>query len=108
MFAKLVVPTIGAVTPGLDSTHASATCAMLAPLRFASSSTLCDRFDVRALDGQKKKGGVPRTDHGHDVILVSEHHSVRRVLPDGPREQPSAERGPRNRADAKHLAIKLS
>ena len=38
--ARLVLPTIGAVTPGFESSQAKETCAMLTPLRFASSSTL--------------------------------------------------------------------
>ena len=38
--SKLVVPTMGAVTPGLVSTHAMAICAMLTPFFLASSSTL--------------------------------------------------------------------
>ena len=39
--SKLVVPTMGAVTPGLASTHATAICAMLTPFFFASSSSRC-------------------------------------------------------------------
>ena len=38
--SKLVVPTMGAVTPGLASTHATAICAMLTPFFLDSSSTL--------------------------------------------------------------------
>ena len=39
-FLRLVVPTIGAVTPGLFMIHAVEICAILTPFRFASSSTL--------------------------------------------------------------------
>ena len=37
---RLVVPMMGAVTPGLAMIHASEICAMLTPFCFASSSTL--------------------------------------------------------------------
>ena len=39
-FARLVVPLIGAVTPGFVTTHASEICAMLTPFFLDSSSTL--------------------------------------------------------------------
>ena len=39
-FARLVVPMIGAVTPGFVSIHASEICAMLTLFFFASSSIL--------------------------------------------------------------------
>ena len=39
-FERLVVPTIGAETPGLERIQAIATCAMLMPFFFAISSTL--------------------------------------------------------------------
>ena len=46
-FLRLVVPMMGAVTPGLARIHAVAICAMLAPFFFASSSTLsCNNLSV--------------------------------------------------------------
>ena len=47
-FARLVVPMIGAVTPGFVSIHASEICAMLTLFFFASSSIL--EFDCQPSD----------------------------------------------------------
>lgn len=40
--SRLVVPTIGALTPGFAMHHANAICAMLTPFFLAISSTLLE------------------------------------------------------------------
>ena len=42
--SRLVVPMMGAVTPSLESTQEIATCAMLMPRFFATSSTLDEQY----------------------------------------------------------------
>ena len=70
-FSTLVVPTMGAVTPGFERIQAREICAMLTPLRFESSSTLLsDVCQMRGLQDRKSEH-APVPDSRGDVVPVA-------------------------------------
>ena len=94
-----MAPTIGAVTPGFDNIHASATCARGTP-RAAATSRPLDDGAVRAVG----------------VEVLAERVALRalRLVVPGAGQAAARERAPRDHADAlvdaqrQHLALLLA
>ena len=126
MLARLVEPIMGAVTPGLARIHARATCAMLAFLRFARSSTLdrCVRENVMGEDKDYeqrpyrlrmvgvtsfRKRPIFLRNRSGCLELLREHiervrvclHACRSIITHWPRKESAGERRPWNGAYTK-------
>ena len=76
----MVEPTIGADTPSFDSIHATATCAMLLPLRLAISSTLHVQDEVSDCSAYHDTlSDTPRYDIGGRFTLIPSEHPEQKL-----------------------------